>query len=223
MNLRKIPLVNDHYYHIFSRSIAKYEVFNHADDFNRILELLNYFRFVDFGYKYSRFKELEIMKQSAILSNLNKENNVLVEIIAYCVMPTHVHLVLKQIANEGITKYISRVFNSYTRYFNVSHHRKGPLWEGHFKNVLVENDEQLLHLTRYIHLNPTSAGLTKDPFEWQSSSLKEYCEDTASDICQFEGIIDMPPKEYKKFVLDQKSYQRELSLVKNILIDNYTG
>lgn len=223
MNVRKIPLVNNQYYHIFSRSIAKYVVFNDRDDFERILELINLYRYSEFNHKYSRFKELDIATQESIIENLKKENNVLVEIVAYCVMPTHIHLVLKQVADEGISKFMSKVLNSYTKYFNAKHHRAGPLWEGHFKNVLVTTDQQMLHLTRYIHLNASSAGIVHDPFDWQPSSLKEYCEDDSDGICQFKEIIDMSAQRYKKFVLNQKSYQRSLSLIKSIVIDNYAG
>lgn len=223
MNVRKIPLVNGQYYHIFSRSIAKYEVFNDADDFERVFELIDLCRYTEFDYKYSRFKELEISTRGTIINKLRKENNTLTEIIAFCIMPTHLHLLLKQVANKGISKYISKILNSYTKYFNSRHHRNGPLWESHFKNVLVNNDEQLLHLTRYIHLNPSSTGLVSNPFDWQLSSLKEYCEEITNGICQFNEIIDMSTRKYKKFVLDQKNYQRSLSLIKSIMIDNYAG
>lgn len=223
MNVRKTPLVNDQYYHIFNRSIAKYVVFNDADDFERILELLDLGRYIEFNFKYSRFKELEISTQATIVNKLRRENKVLTEVVAFCIMPTHLHLLLKQVADEGISKYISKILNSYTKYFNSKHRRNGPLWEGHFKNVLVNNDDQLLHLTRYIHLNPSSAGLVSNPFDWQPSSLKEYYGEATKGICQFNEIINMSPKKYKKFILDQKSYQRSLSLVKSITIENYTG
>lgn len=223
MNIRKDPLVNGEYYHIFSRSIAKYVVFNDNEDYTRFLELLTLYRFVDFNYKYSTFKNLQLINQRAVIDSLIKRSDVLVEIVAQSPMPTHIHLVLKQIADDGISKYMAKVLNSYTKYFNARHRRIGPLWEGHFKNVLVKTDEQLLHLTRYAHLNASSAGLVDNPFDWEYSSLKEYCEEVPNGICQFKDIIDMSPQKYKKFVLDQKSYQRSLSIIKNILIDNYTG
>lgn len=223
MNVRKIPLVNEQYYHIFSRSIAKYQVFNDAEDFERILGLMNIYRYTEFGYKYSRFKELEFTSQNAILKRLEAENDVLVEIVAYCVMPTHFHMVLRQLEDDGISKFLSKVLNSYTKHFNLKHRRAGPLWEGHFKNVLVASDEQLLHLTRYVHLNASSAGLVEDPLDWQYSSLSEYYGGVYNGICRFKEVIDMPPKKYKKFVLDQKSYQRDLAKMKSILIDNYAG
>jgi hypothetical protein len=63
-------------------------------------------------------------------------------------MPTPFHLVLGQAADQGIFRFISNTQNSYTRYFNTKPGRKGPLWEGRSKSVLVKADEQLPHLTR---------------------------------------------------------------------------
>ncbi len=79
-------------------------------------------------------------------------------------MPTHIHLILKQLKEDGISAYMSKILNSYTCYFNRRTKRKGPLWESRFKRVEVTSDEQLLHLTRYIHLNPVTAHIVEEPF-----------------------------------------------------------
>lgn len=223
MEHRKDPLTTGHYYHIFSRSIASYVIFNAQDDYRRFGELINLYSFSDFNYRYSAFVELAIRMQKEVVDGLDGDKK-LVEIVAYCLMPTHIHLLLKQIADDGISKYMAKVLNSYTRYFNLKHHRKGPLWEGHFKNVLVDSDEQLLHLTRYIHLNPTSADLVKKPEDWTYSSYLEYIKpDLTGGICNFENLFDLNSAQYQKFVNDQKSYQRDLAIIKGISIDNYTG
>lgn len=223
MKCRKYPLVNGQYYHIFSRSIAKYIVFNNQNDYGRFIELANLYRYIDFNYKYSNFANLRIKMQKNVIDGLDK-NRKLVEIVAYCIMPTHIHLLLKQIVENGISKYMAKILNSYTRYFNLKHHRKGPLWEGHFNNILVNSDEQLLHLTRYIHLNPTSAGLVEKPEDWEHSSYKEYINpELTSRLCNFDNLFDLNPTQYRKFVNDQKSYQRELSIIKSVMIDNHVG
>lgn len=220
-NIRKESLANNEYYHIFTRSIAKYVVFNNQKEFQRILGLISLHRFIDFNYSYSQFAELDAQTQRNIIHDLKNKNNVLVDITAFCIMPTHIHLLLKQISNNGISKYMGRILNSYSKYFNIKHQRFGPLWSSNFKNVLVSNNEQLLHLTRYIHLNPSSAGIVKKSEKWQYSSYKEYSSisDNKSCICKFKEIIDLSPKEYIKFVGDQQSYQRELSLIKHLTID----
>jgi putative transposase len=119
---------------------------------------------------------------------------------------------------------MARVLNGYSRYFNTKHKRIGPLWSGRFKSVLITNDEQLLHLTRYIHLNPTSAGLVKKPGDWPHSSYKEYVDYKVKQrICKYKEVIEMSRKEYKKFTEDRKDYQREISVIKNLTIDDYSG
>jgi len=222
--IRKDPLENGEYYHIFSRSIAKFIVFNNTKEYLRIVDLLCLHQFANFKYKYSKYSDLDKEFQNSIFTSLVSSNNKLVEIAAYCIMPTHFHLILKQITDGGISKYVSRVLNSYTRYFNLIHRRTGPLWSGRFKSVLVSENDQLLHLTRYIHLNPTSAELTKKPDDWQYSSYNEYIDkQSGRNICVFENVIDLKQKQYEKFVVDRQKYQLELSKIKQLLIDDYTG
>lgn len=224
MQKRKDPLEIGEFYHIYSRSIAGYRIFNDESDFDRMYELFKLYRYSNFDFKYSRFCNLSIEDQANIERNLVNENNILIEIVAYCIMPTHIHLLLKQEMDCGISKFMARVLNGYSRYFNTKHLRAGPLWAGRFKNVLVKSDEQLLHLSRYIHLNPTSAGLVKEPEDWQFSSYGEYLGDPSNGLCNFKNLFEMfSAEDYKKFVSDRKTYQREISIIKNLLIEDYTG
>lgn len=217
--------MNDHFYHIYSRSIAKYVVFNNEIEYGRMLNLIDLYRFKDFDYRFSKFLSLQQNTRQSIISDVRKSNNCAVDVIAYCVMPTHFHFVLKQKINNGITEYIGRVLNSYSKFFNIRHNRSGPLWTGPFMNVLIKNDEQLIHLTRYIHLNPTSAGIVKTPEDWAFSSYREYVNEKKTDniICNTKNLFETSCEEYKNFVNDQKAYQRELSQIKSLMIDNYSG
>lgn len=223
MDIRKDPLANDQYYHIYSRSISKYIIFNDAEDFNRFLDLLDLYRFTDFYYKYSYFLELKPESQKALKRALSSSEKI-VEMIVYSLMPTHIHLILKQVKNNGITKFMAKVLNSYAKYFNAKHFRNGPLFAGKFKDVLISNDEQLLHTSRYLHLNSTSAGIVKDPRDWAYSSLEEYVapESIERPLCNTD-IIDLKGEKYLKFVNDHKDYQRSLSTIKHCLIDDYSG
>jgi putative transposase len=222
--MRKYPLVNNHVYHVVTRSIAKYKVFNNPQDFVRMTDMLRLYRYQNFTIKYSIYSRQSADQQKAICKNL-LDSPKSVEIIAYCIMPTHLHLVIKQLADKGISKYIAKALNSYTRYFNCVHKRKGPLWEGKFRNILVDDNDQLLHLTRYIHLNPSSAGLVDAPEEWDYSSYRAYIsrkkdEDT---IASYSDLIDIFPSDYRKFVRSRITYQRQLSRIKSILLENYIG
>uniref|UniRef100_A0A7V4JRH4 Transposase IS200-like domain-containing protein n=1 Tax=Thermodesulfobacterium geofontis TaxID=1295609 RepID=A0A7V4JRH4_9BACT len=202
-------------YHVFTRSIAKFTVFLNHNDYIRMIELLKYYKNRPI-LKFSDYKKLKEMK---IYYNPIKRESPFVEIIAYCLMPTHIHLVLQEISPSGISEYMRIVLDSYTRYFNKKIGRKGPLWEGRIKKVLVESDEQLLHLTRYVHLNPVSAGVVEKPEDWVYSSYREYIGIEKEKICNKEKFFDFSKKEYKKFVEDRIDYQRSLEIIKHIILE----
>ena len=218
---RKEQLVTDQVYHVFIRSIADFQIFNNEEEFQRMQDLLKYYQIKN-DVKFSDFIQLQPVINSGFdnfFDYISKDKEEIVQIIAYCLMPTHLHLILKQLSEGGISTYMGNILNSYTHYFNKKHRRKGPLWESKFKNVLVDNDEQLIHLTRYIHLNPVTAFLVDKPEQWIFSSYKEYFSTPVRRLCQFEDILKISPTEYKKFVNTQISYQRELAKIKKLLFD----
>lgn len=222
---RRETLATGETYHIFNRSIADFVIFNNRDEFIRMLQLIEYYR-IENELKFSDFLELEIVQKKGFyqaIKSFSKNEEELVQFIAYCLMPTHVHFVLKQVSKNGISQFIGKICNSYTRYFNTVHKRKGPLWESRFKNVLVDDDTQLLHLTRYVHLNPVTISLVKRAEDWQFSSYNEYIlKEKAIDInkiCQFEDLLEIKPLLYRKFVNDRVSYQKELAKIKQLLIE----
>ncbi len=131
------------------------------------------------------------------------------------------HLVLQQLTQDGISRFLKSVLNGYSSYFNLRHNRKGPLWEGRFKAVLVESSEQILHLTRYVHLNPATAGIVAKPEEWRYSSYLEYIgkNNHAAKICQFDDIIDLSVSDYQDFVNNRVADQKELAKIKHLLIE----
>ena len=222
---RKIPLVNGETYHIYSRSIADFKIFNNNQDYQRMCNLLKYYQVAKSPAKFTIFMKLEAVQQEGFLnyySKITKDQEKIIQIISFCLMPTHVHLTSKQLSTNGVSIFISNVLNSYSRYFNTKYHRKGPLWESKFENVLVKDDEQLFHLTRYQHLNPVTAGLVDKPEDWIYSSYKEYIEDIddAKRICYWNSLLKIQPNEYKKFVNNRMSYQRDLAKIKKLLIEN---
>lgn len=223
--MRTKSLVEGEYYHILNRSIAGFNIFNSENNSLRFLDLLRYYRYDNRFLRFSHLKKLSVDKQIYILSE-NKDEDKLVEIIAYCLMPTHFHLILKQLKPDGISKFMSLVENSYTRYFNLRHKRKGPLWESRFKNILIDSDRQLMHLTRYVHLNPVSARIIDKPEDWQFSSYMEYIcpiKNASADIAKFRVEFEVYPTKYKKFTMERIDEQRELSYLKKQLLDDYTG
>ena len=155
-------MVTNEYYHVLNRGVASQPIFSSKRDYRRIIATIFYYQNKEVPLKYSKFLRLAKKKRTEILENLKIRKKYRVEIICYCLMPNHIHLLLKQAIDEGISRFMSDLTNSYTRYFNTKNKRKGPLFEGKFRAIRVETDEQLLHLSRYIHLNPYSSYVVKD-------------------------------------------------------------
>lgn len=174
--------------------------------------------------RLSKFYLLPEKERGQVLKHLEDKKEWWVEIVAYCLMPNHFHFMLEQVKNEGITNFIRRLNNSYSHFFNVKYKRSGPLLEGRFKAVHIESDEQLLHLNRYIHLNPYSSFIVKDLksiLGYKFSSLPEYLGKTKDEICQKKIVLDQFSSvgQYKKSVFDQADYQRSLEIIKHQTID----
>lgn len=215
--MKEDRLFHGEIYHIFNRSIAGFKIFKEDVDKLRFLQALIYYLKKDKNDSLSSFlRKREKVEGSLIL--LSGESSV-AKFIAYCIMPDHYHLVVKILDSTEFSKYLNDVENSYTRYFNIKNGRKGPLWEGRFKRKRVETEEQLLHLTRYVHLNPTSDGLVKKPEDWRFSSYREYLEkpEVLGKVIT-ELRIDSP-KVYKNFVESQKEYQKRLKEIRRLLFD----
>lgn len=135
-------------------------------------------------------------------------------------MPNHFHLLLKQIEERGITTFVSKVTNSYTKYFNTKHKRIGPLMQGTFKAVRIEDDGQLIHVSRYIHLNPLIDYVVKNLRQYDFSSYPEFIG-LRSGFCKTHYVLDHfpSPQDYEKFVLDQEDYGRTLKDIERALLD----
>lgn len=187
-------------------------IFNNSYNFQRFLKTTLYYQILGPKPRFSLFTPT---------NNLLDKSKQIVEIVAFCLMPNHFHFLLKQLTDGGITEFISKLSNSYTKYFNIKHRRVGPLLQGEFKSILVESDEQLLHLSRYIHLNPLVSDLVKNLENYTWSSYLEYTGLNTQEICAKEIILSQfkSPKDYQKFVLDHADYGRELEIIKHQLIE----
>src|SRR3989339_161642 len=144
--------VNGEIYHVFNKSIASYGIFKDINNGERFLEALDYYNKLISHYSLSGAKKL---KKYTYTNLLDERKDHIVDFISYCIMPDHYHLLVK-LQSGSLSKYINDIENSFTRFFNIKFDRKGPLWQTHFKSVLIENNDQLLHVSRYIHLNPTT-------------------------------------------------------------------
>jgi putative transposase len=176
-------------------------------------------------FRGARFLTFPTKRREETIRVLKAQDKSLVEILSFCLMPNHFHFILKQTEDEGISSFISKLTNSYTRYFNTKHKRNGHLFQGKFKAIRVETEEQLLHLSRYIHLNPLTSHLIKGVAglkQYPHSSFPEYIEEAESGLCKKEYILETfaNATAYKKFVLNQADYQKELEYIKHLVLED---
>jgi len=213
MPYRLTPFQTDHFYHVYNRGVEKRQVFSSQRDYERFLQTIYYYQFSGPKPKLSTYKRFKFKEFY--------NNPKIVEIVCYCLMPNHFHFLLKQVKENGIQEFMSKLSNSYAKYFNTKHKRVGPLWQGQFKAISVDSDEQLIHLSRYIHLNPIVADLTNDLTNFEYSSYNEFIDLNNRNFSSPESILSYfsDNNTYKDFVKNYEASAKDLHLIKSLLLD----
>lgn len=219
MPSRRDKFFNGGVFHVFNRAIEKRRLFIESTLNERFVSLFQYYRSSKASLRYSKYINLPVEIKKAVEGRISDSNYFKIEILSYCVMPTHFHLLIKQKATQGIIRFVSDITNSITRYFNILHARQGPLFLPQFKSRRIITREDLIHVSRYIHLNPYSASIVKtneELMQYPWSSLSEYFYGK-SVLCEIAGILDEfngDKNKYIQFVLNNREYQKTLEAVK---------
>lgn len=172
--MRDIKFTEGEIYHIYNRGVEKRNIFSGEEDYFRFIHDL--FEFNDeepaanLYYKKSLFQKQSYEAKPRKIER--KPRKLLVEILVFCLMPNHFHLLLKQRREGGIVEFMHKLGTGYTMSFNQKYKRTGSLFQGTYKAVLVEKDSHFIHLPYYIHLNPLDL---KFP-EWRNKEIKNYKE-----------------------------------------------
>lgn len=223
MPRRKTILANKELYHIFNRGVAKMPIYLNRSSYTRFINLIDYVRYENTPTSFSSLNKRSMDERQEIMTVLQRKNELLVEIVSFCLMPNHYHFVLRQLVEKGISKFIADLQNSYGKYFNIRNDRIGPLFQPSFQAVRIETDEQLLHVTRYIHLNPSTSFLVKieDLVNYEWSSLGDYLiENKRFPFVDTVKVLDiLNANKYREFVFDQADYQRELGMIKHLTLE----
>lgn len=221
MPKRHVLLRDQEIYHVFNRGIDKRVTFSDSREYERAYICMNYYLHISPATKLSNFLRAQGNNKPPP-ENVGKRH---ADLLCFCLMPNHFHFLLRQLHENGISKYLSNFQNSYTRYFNTKHERTGPLFSTQFKAVRIENLNQLLHINRYIHLNPFSSDVVKkaeEVFSYPWSSLKFYVESNYSQLIDKNTVLanfrSLP--EYKRFIINQANYQKSLKKIENLVLEN---
>lgn len=157
-----VPLVTNEIYHVYNRGTDKRDIFLDKNDYLRFYQTLNIFNVVAPVVNFD---------SALVLCKNAKHVDRLVEILAYALLPNHYHLLLKQKVDGGISQFIKRVAGGYTSYFNIEQNRSGVLFQGKFKRVHIDTDEQLNYLFVYVNENHAVHGIEIERDICHSSSI----------------------------------------------------
>lgn len=211
--------VENGHYHVYNRGVEKRVIFVDEEDYTVFLYLLKYFLSPEAErekHPLANTPNASLIRPRP-LPGLADE----VELLAYCLMPNHFHLLIKQKTKAGMTKLLRKLSTTYALYFNRRYERVGHLFQSIYKAVLITEDPYLLHISRYIHLNPAEltrkipsgpvalwAGRPVRPADYPYSSYQYYLGKKQaawlkSDplLAYFEGNRNHP--EFNRFL----SYQ----------------
>ena len=222
MPKRAEPFINGFIYHVYNKAIEERKIFVDPSINHRFLDIIQYYRSSNTRLSYSRFIRIDDSLQKVLLKKLLIKKHFRVHILCFCMMPTHFHLLIKQAKIGGISQFIADITNSITRFYNLKCDRKGPLFFPRFQSVRITTDEQLWHVSRYIHLNPYSSKIVSGMDECESylwSSLHLYLDYRKNDgLCSTSKLLHAfkDISSYRIFVRDQAEYQRSLEEIKHV-------
>jgi len=200
-NVLKID-VPETYYHVYARGASRANIFLDGDDYRVFLNL------------FKRYLSIEAQKNEVGVPypHLHEE----VELLCFCLMPNHFHLLLYQIDEGAMQRLMRGIMTSYSRYFNKKYSRTGALFESRYKASMVHKHSYLQHISRYIHLNPKL---------WRGysySSLRYYDGISPPEWLQPARILELFPDSnaYTEFVADYEESREMLQKLEHELAND---
>ena len=195
--MRKIEFADGEVYHVYNRGVEKRDIFIEGSDYYRFIHGLYMFNDEQpsLNARHQYRSRIERHGNSSIpLLKMNREP--LVEILVFTLMPNHYHLMLRQIKERGIARFMQKLGTGYTMYFNKKYNRSGVLFQGKFKAVHVNNEVHFIHLPHYIHTNPLE-------LKYRGPASVDYLLDYRwSSFPDYAGKHNFPTATSRDFLID---------------------
>lgn len=197
------------YYHVYNRGVAKNEIFLQDQDYAVFLHYLKDYLSIPKSFSP---EEIAMMQTPYLLKNYYQE----IELMAFCLMPNHFHLLIQQKHPRSIEGFMRSLCIRYSQYFNKTHDRVGPLYQGVYKGKLIKNDEYLWFLSRYIHRNPIKILGGQQLQTYSYSSYPTYLGNSKITWLNTGNILSQV-KNYRNFVED--SAKNEPGLINDFILE----
>jgi putative transposase len=195
-------------YHLYNRGVERRNIFLCSEDYLTLLHIFQAYLTIDH-----------------LSSTANKSLCGRLELLCFCLMPNHFHLIIRQKDKAAMAEFMRKVFTTYSMYFNKKYHRTGTLFESRYKASLIDKPYYLLHLSRYVHHNPENLLRRGQKLEdYPYSSLPNYLGYLNTDWIKTEVILEVLKDEfgkrttYKDFMKDTK-IESPILAYENITLD----
>ncbi len=210
----------DAMYHVYNRGVDKRNIFLDERDYAVFLSFLKYALLSD--PDNLRKDEVDV----ALLTDSQRYNlrrlglSGQLELVSFCLMPNHFHLLLYQYEQDAITKLMRSVSTGYAMYFNKRYKRVGSLFQGVYKASRIHTDAYWQHISRYIHLNPLDLGT--DYRDYPYSSYKYFAGIAQAEWVTSDSVMESfkSPEDYEAFINDYIPYRKELLEIKDMLANS---
>lgn len=188
--------IPDSYYHVYGRGNNRRKIFRDQQDFYYFISLFE--------------RHLSINERQDKSGRSYPHLRGQIELLCYCLMSNHFHILLYQVEQGAMSRLMRAIMTSYGCYYNKKYKSSGPIFESRYKASLITNDEYLMHISRYIHLNPG---------DWQAypySSIHAYFGVGRPEWLSPEKVIDLfgSTPVYADFLDDYVDYKKSLNVIK---------
>ncbi|MDO8462859.1 MAG: transposase [bacterium] len=172
--MRNIVITSGEYYHIYNRGNDRRDIFYGDDDYLRFVVALLLYQFPESVSQLNRTVRKYVQHLVLDTSDFQLQGRY-AELVCFALMPNHFHLIIRELEEGGIARYMQRLLNGYTKYLNTKHEKSGHVFQGTYQAVHVEDDDQLCYLSAYIHRNPRDLPAWRNcEQEYPWSSYQDY-------------------------------------------------
>lgn len=206
MSIRRQPLVTGEMYHIYNRGVDKRDIFSNKNDIYRFMESIKEFNRTDKINSLANLRKLNLNHSQIGVEPLSSE--LLVEVVAYCLNPNHFHLILRQVSDNGISKFMHKLSGGYTSYFNIKNNRSGSLFQGRFKSQLIASENYFRKLIGYVNKNYLIHNIPENKndlvysgdFEYENNNFKNISKNEGKNVLEIFGDINKLKKHSDEIV-----------------------